>query len=144
MPDCTLMIGLYLESIANGFGWVIGNENGGYDRTILMHDHRFSGAIASAVGYTWTAWNHPQYPPIHQWIHVTAVFRQGGESYVFLNGVRSDNSVIGRNNGGYGSLWIGRPVHVSHWTDCWIKEVMVFNRAVSDEDVASYAEAFIA
>ncbi len=144
MKNCTLMIGLYLESIANNHGWVFGNEASGYDRTILMHDIRFSSAIASAVGQPWTAWNNPQSPPLRKWIHVTAVFRQGGESYVFLDGVRSDKTVIANNDEGKGDLWIGRAHHGNHWTDSWIKEVMVFDSALSDEDVESYSEAFIA
>ncbi len=142
MPECTLMIGLYLDSISNDYGWVVGNEEGGYDRTILMHDHRFGGGIASAIGYPWSPWVKP-HTPTKQWIHVTAVFRQGGESYVFVNGIKSDNSAIGKNDGGKSDLWIGRPKHGGHWTDSWIKEVKVFNTALDDSLVVNYAEDFL-
>lgn len=142
MPECTLMIGLYVERIANGFGWVFGHEEGGYDRTILIHDNRFGGGIASAIGYPWSPWMKPHIPT-KQWIHVTAVFRQGGESYVFLNGVKSDNSAIGKNDEGLGDLWIGRPRWGGHWTDSWIKEVKVFNTALDDSIIETYAEDFL-
>ena len=155
MPNCTLMIGLYLESIANSRGWVFGNEDQDYDRTILMHDSRFDGAISVALGRDandstdptsgWSAWDNPQPPPVGEWIHVTAVIRQEGESYVFLNGLKSDRTNIGKNNDGEPDLWVGRPKHLTpeHWTDAWIKEVMVFDDALSDDLVAAYSENFL-
>jgi len=144
MPDCTLTIGLYLESIANNRGWVFGHEQSGYDRTILMHDSRFGGGIASAVGRTWNPWNNPQAPPVKEWIYVTAVFRQNGESVVYLNGVKSDKSTIGRNNSGKGALAVGRPEPWGgHWVDAWIKEVNVFDTALDDQAVEQLVNVFL-
>ena len=143
MPDCTLTIGLYLESIANTQGWVFGSEQSGYDRTILMHDRRFGGGVASAVGKAWQPWFKPQSPALKEWMYITAVFRQRGESVVYVNGVRSDRSVIGTNNNGRGDLAIGRPVpHANHWTDSWIKEVHVFESALDDEAVERLTSTF--
>ncbi len=142
MPNCTLMIGIYLESIANNRGWVFGHERYGYDRTIMMHDSRSGGGISSAVGKLWQPWTSPQSPPTKEWLHVTAVFRQGGESYVYMNGVRSDNVVISNSNGGYKDIWIGRARWSDHWADSWIKEVKVFDEALSDEDVLRLSNQF--
>jgi len=145
MPHCTLMIGIHLVSIANRYGWVLGHEMlGGYDRTILMHDERFGGGIASAAGKIWQPWNKPQPPPLGKWIHVTAVFRQGKTSSVFLNGIESDKSVIATNNEGSNDIMIGHPKDYSdHWTDCWIKEVMVFDEALPNSQVVKYAKRFL-
>jgi len=142
MPECTLTVGLYLESIANNRGWVFGHEQSGYDRSIVMHDNRFGGNVASAVGKTWQPWYSNGSPPIRRWIHVTAVFRQNGESYVFLDGVKSNRSVVATNNEGLGDLWVGRPIHGGHWTDSWIKEVKVFDFALSDEQVKEQVDQF--
>lgn len=108
---------------------------------IFYLDYRFGGGIASAVGKTWNPGDNMK-TPVKEWIHVAAVFRQNGESYVFLNGERSENTVIAQNDYGLSSLWIGRPHHAGHWTDCWIKEVKVFGRALSDEDVKVLSEMF--
>ena len=144
MPHCTLTIGLYLESIANNRGWVFGHEQGGYDRTILMHDSRFGGGIASAVGKTWQPWISPQAPPVKEWIYVTAVFRQNGESVVYLNGVKSDRSVVAKNSSGKGGLAIGRPEPWGgHWVDAWIKEVNVFDSALDDDEVERLVSTFL-
>lgn len=142
MKECTLTAGLYLESIANRYGWVFGHEQSGYDRTILMHDQRFGGSIASAVGFPWKPWKNSNQPPIKKWVHVTAVFRQGGQSYVFLDGVRSDFSTTAKNGSGLGELWVGRPHHGGHWVNSWIKEVKVFDTALSDDVVKQQSKDF--
>ena len=50
MPRCTLEIWVKLAKIANNRGWLFGNEVGGFDRTILMHDSRFGGGVVLALG----------------------------------------------------------------------------------------------
>ena len=142
MPNCTLMIGIYLESIANDRGWVLGHHRYGHDRSILMHDSRFGGGIASSIGRIWQPWKRPKSPPTGEWLHITAVFRQRGESYVYLNGVRSDNKAIARNSNGFTDLWVGRSRWRGHWSDCWIKEVKVFNEALNDEEVSFQSKQF--
>ena len=49
MPRCTLEIWVKLEKIANKLGWLFLN-GAGYDRTIVMHDSRFGGGVALALG----------------------------------------------------------------------------------------------
>jgi len=142
MNECTLTAGLYLESIANRYGWVFGHEQSGYDRTILMHVDRFGGSIASAVGFPWKPWKNSNQPPMKKWVHVTAVFRQGGQSYVFLDGVRSDFSTVAKNGSGMAELWVGRPHHGGHWVNSWIKEVKVFDTALSDDFVKEQSKEF--
>jgi len=145
MPACTLMIGLYVESFANNRGWVFGHEENGYDRTILVHDDRFGGGLASAVGKTWNPWTDGSKGkvPTKQWVHLTAVFRQNGDSYVYLNGIRSDNKVTAKNNEGRNDLYVGRPEWKGHWVDSWIKEVRVFDEALTDASVVDYTEKFL-
>jgi len=151
MPDCTLMIGLYLESIANNRGWVFGHELWDWDRTILIHDSRFGG-VASAVGKTWSPWlDDKGMAPTKEWIHVTAVFRQNGSSNVYLDGIPSDNQVNAVNNEGAGDLYIGRPrfptgvvdAHPDHWVDSWIKEVKVFSRALNEDEIMQHRSKFL-
>lgn len=94
MPDCTLTIGLYLESIpSNALGWIFGHEEWTVDRTIILHDSRpgFLGpnVVTSGVGDGWMPWANDNLetdtPPTKVWFHVTAVFRQGGECAVCDN-----------------------------------------------------------
>ena len=146
MPTCSLCMWVKLASIPNARGWIVGNEETGYDRTILLHDNRFGGSVASAIGKEWRS--NLGAPPLGQWFHVVAVFRQGGESYVFLNGRRSNIASKHTKNRPLGSreeLWVGRPHHRDHFADCWIKSIAVVDYALSDEDVgAAHKGGFLA
>lgn len=126
MPDCTLTIGLYLESIPEGaLGWVFGHSKFGEgDRSIILHDPQFSenkinGVIASSPGGYWEPWSlNSGIPPTKQWFHVAAVFREGGECAVYVNGVKSNYTTIGTNQEAYPNLYIGRPRSSDyHWAD---------------------------
>lgn len=143
MPHCTLEIEIRLDSIANDRGWVLGNEEMGFDRTILMHDGRFGGGVALAVGREWESNLGRPVPPVGRWMHVCAVFRQDGPSHVFLDGRRS-NGVTARNRmaGSKTELWIGRAHPPGHYCDCWIKHVKVYDRALEDETIGKAAVNF--
>ena len=126
MPDCTLTVGLYLESIPEGaLGWVFGHSKYGEDRSIILHDPQFSknnnkGVIASGTGQAWNPWTNEitGTAPTKQWFHVAAVFRQGGECAVYVNGVKSDVTTIGNNIDAYPDLYIGRSrLYENHWAD---------------------------
>jgi len=139
--DLTMELWVKLNSIANIYGWVAGQDDGGYDRTILLHDQRYgstggTGHVASAIGTTWSSNLGP--PPLGVWIHVVAVFRQGGDSYVFLNNVKS-NVVTANNNEGRSNLYIGNyPTATGdHHADVWIRKFRVYGRALSDDEVYS-------
>ena len=134
MPTCTLEVWVKLESIANKQGWLLGNERTGYDRTILMHDSRFGGGVALAVGYAYKTSHGP--PKLHQWLHVVAIFSQGKGSYVYVDGVRSEGVVAkNRPSGAMTELWLGRPHHGNHFVDCWVRAVRVYDCALPDEAV---------
>eukprot|EP00594_Rhizosolenia_setigera_P007288 CAMPEP_0178942524 /NCGR_PEP_ID=MMETSP0789-20121207/2046_1 /TAXON_ID=3005 /ORGANISM="Rhizosolenia setigera, Strain CCMP 1694" /LENGTH=136 /DNA_ID=CAMNT_0020621951 /DNA_START=458 /DNA_END=864 /DNA_ORIENTATION=- len=136
MPDCTLTIGLYLESIPEeAYGYVLNNEEEGWDRGIALHDPREyiagKNMITSTLGdRPWKAWADDNLEtgtaPVKEWFHVTAVFRQGGECAVYVNGVKSDYTSIGNNSDGLPYLIVGRKLdRPNHWADAWIKEVKV-------------------
>jgi len=150
MPQATLTIGVYLVSIANDRGWIFTHENGGYDRGIILHDSRYGhyngqGVIASGVGYEWSPWTNAlaSKAPTGEWFHVTAVFRQNGACNVYVNGVKSSRSTTGNNHGGLADLYVGRPlVGSNHWANAWVKEVKVYNAALSDSQILEESNAF--
>ena len=86
MPDCTLVIVLYMESISmsGAKGWVLGNEEAGYDRSIIMHDSRFND-MGMALGYSNSVWETKTLPTVQKWLNIVAVFRQGKESYFYVD-----------------------------------------------------------
>ena len=59
---------------AGGPGWIIGSDDGGYDRAICLHDSRYGG-IAGPNGGTYAS--TLGFPDIGQWTHVVATFQNG-------------------------------------------------------------------
>ena len=115
MPNCTLVIAIYIQSIVAGsMGWVISS---GYDRAIVMHDSRFN----------------PTPPPVGKWIQVVVTYTQGKPSYFYVDGQKAPNSHVDQPGNGSPDLYIGRPAQYgNHWSDCWIKEVMCYNFALTE------------
>lgn len=144
MPECTLMIGIRLNSRpAVADGWCLGHYNGTVNRHIVMHDTRLGGAVGLGIGVEWQPYINPEPPSLNEWLHVAAVYVQGGRCCVYVNGVRSDNSVTGDNGEGLTDLWIGRSIHsLGHWCDCWIKHVTVIDTALTDSEVGEYSTKF--
>jgi len=142
MLDCTLSIGVYVVTIANNRGWIFGHEVSGYDRTILMHDSRFGSKPSLAVGRPWNAWGDNDVEFVGKWIHITGIFREGGDCFIYIDGIKSPFSVIGKNSGGSSDLFVGSPNNGGHQTDSWIKEVQVFDKAIGDDQVQQLSDAF--
>lgn len=128
MTDCTLTIGLFLESIeTNMYGYVLNNAKENWDRGIVLHDSRHwvpgENMITSTLGQApWRSWKDDNLKtgtaPTKQWFHVTAVFRQGKECAVYVNGVKSDNTATGSNIDGLPDLIVGRALPLdNHWAD---------------------------
>jgi len=138
MPECTIMVGLYLESIANN-AWVFGMGNGANERSILMYGDWSGGAVSLDIGGETTN----GIVPTKEWVHVAAVFRQR-ECYVYLNGivVLEYTALEYFSNEGLGDIWIGWPLYNSHF-DSWIKEVTVLNWAMTDFEVMKHSSDFL-
>jgi len=163
MPDVTLVIALRLESIPEGsMGWPLSSDNGGYDRSIVLHDPRFSpdgsvGNMGMATGDALPVWNSDELgqPPLDTWLHIVAVF--SGTVYdidpnappsfgkLYVNGMSAPITLDGLGNGeGLEYLVVGTNTFEScnHWVDAWIKQVQVFDRALDDAEVRSLTEEF--
>lgn len=141
MKYCTLTIGIYLESIQNT-GWVMSNENGNYDRGIMMHDTRLGG-MGLGLGKAHSFWTTQTLPVIGKWIYIVGVFRQGANSYLYVDDIKAPNAAIGSNDSGTPDVYLGQGLNMTdHFANCWIKEAQVFNRALDDREVDSLYSSF--
>ena len=137
MPELSMIIDFYLESIPEGSkGWLLNHDNGGYDRALVLHDERFNG-ITHGVGYpAGPVYDTYTTPETGKWIQMVVTYRQGGECAVFVSNEKAPITHEGRNNDGSSSLILGRVLkYPNHWCDCWIKGVSVYDKGLSDEEV---------
>ena len=131
MTDCTIEIWFKLLTV-NGLGWLVSTDNHGYDRGVVVHDYRFGGGVAPIPGAAYNS-GLPA-PTLNEWSHVVVVYRQGGESAAFLNGVKSNTHSPTSNGEGLTTLAVGTlPARAaSHAVDAWVKSITIWNEALSD------------
>ncbi len=144
MPECTIVIDFLLESIPkDSRGWLLNHDNGGFDRCLALHDERFNG-IGHGVGYkAESVYNEYTTPPIGEWVQMVLTYRQGGECAIFVGNDKAPVVHTGKNNKGRADLTIGRVTAFdNHWCDCWVKDISIFDVALTDEQVNELFEKF--
>jgi len=130
-PKLSLEIWVKRRSDANTREWVIGHDNGGYDRAINLHDDRYGG-VAGPTGLAPGA-SPLGYPQLSHWAHVVVTYGTNAKTY--LNGQLWDEGVA--NNGpGNPDMTIGGLTNFAgHYVDAFISQVRVYGRELSAQDV---------
>ncbi len=139
MKDCTLAIGIYLERILeDSKGWILTHDNGQFDRAVVLHDDRFNG-LGISTGQMFSVYPEKTLPETKKWIQIVATFRSGGESSLFVDGVKAPISAIGQAGEGNPDFQIGQPRDYpeNHDSDSWVRDVQIYDRALSDEEVVA-------
>ena len=106
--DLTIEIVFRLDDDFDGSktnGWIVGHDNGGYDRSLVLSDTRYGG-MGQGVGYTYGSGLST--PENGKWHHAISTFMQGqnGGSFVMING-KVGPKVTANNNDGNAQFTIG-------------------------------------
>ncbi|MFC1865049.1 LamG-like jellyroll fold domain-containing protein [Chloroflexota bacterium] len=136
LPQMTMGMLVNLRSAPNGYGWVIGHDNGGYDRSLNLHDNRYGFGVAGGTGvaphlssliklkdnlntWHWVAVSYDQ-------AALTATFYADGSTQtVYANHVSGeDDATLG-----------GLENFLGHTVDGLVDEVFMFNRVLSTEEI---------
>jgi hypothetical protein len=142
LPAVTLEIWFKRITVSNPREWILGQDNGGYDRAIALNDDRFAG-IAGPNG--WEGADHRSnvtstlgYPPVGVWTH--AVVTYGAHVIIYMNGVGCDEG-IALNGPGLPDFGIGGPnlagAYANHYVDAEISQVRVYDRVLSAAEVVA-------
>lgn len=153
MPQVTMVLGINLVSIAEGsLGWPLSTDDGGYDRSITLHDSRFLG-MGMASGDDLPVWESEDQgkAPLNEWMQVVAVFSQTGRSATsdtgtfYVNAKAAPKTIEVYNGEGRPDIVVGTNLFADcgHWTDSWIKEVQIFDTALSSDQVEALYQDFM-
>jgi hypothetical protein len=126
-PKLTIEVEFYVQQYF-GSGWIIGHDNGGYDRSLIINDGRYGG-MGQGVGSTYRSGISA--PTTDEWHLATATFEQGvsGGSFVTLDG-QSGATTTARNGEGEGSFSIGGLTNYrNHGFKGYIRKVRIFSSA---------------
>lgn len=84
-PKLSIEVWFRLAS-AKPQGWLVSHDTGGFDRSLVAHDHSFGdGASAMGVGYIYES--NAEHVEIGEWIHLVGVWEQFGECRLYKNGL---------------------------------------------------------
>ncbi len=111
--------------------WIVGHDNGGYDRSLILSDDRYGG-VGSGIGGKYTSGITS--PSVGIWHHGIATFRQGvsGESFVAIDGVLG-SKVTANNGNGKSEFTIGGLAnYANHGIKGFVKGVRVFPVSFND------------
>eukprot|EP00039_Didymoeca_costata_P025348 m.13045 g.13045 ORF g.13045 m.13045 type:complete len:781 (-) comp4778_c0_seq1:109-2451(-) len=120
--------------------WILGHDNSGYDRSIIVSDRRYGG-MGAGMGY---ATNFGLgYAPKNVWIHTVVSYDQGvrGGSFMMVNGKKS-RMLQARNNPGLNRFTIGGLEKYSrHHLVGNVMRVRIVNEALKEDEIAErYSE----
>jgi hypothetical protein len=129
-PQLTLEIWVKRRSNKNDREWILGHDNGGYDRAIALNDPRYGGVAGPNGG---VAASPLGYLPLGRWNHVVVTYGQHAKTY--LNGQLWDEGGA-NNNGGLPDFSIGGLTNfANHDVDAFISQVRVYDRELSNAEV---------
>jgi hypothetical protein len=129
-PSLSLEIWVKRLANANNREWVIGHDNGGYDRAIALHDDRYGGVAGPNGGVVASPLGYPQ---LGRWAHVVVTYGVNAKTY--LNGQLWDEGPA-HNGEGTPDMTIGGLTNFAgHYINGLISQVRVYGRELSAADV---------
>ena len=136
MPILTLAVDVYVSSIPNNRGWLFGDENGGCDRYILLHDDRVGTNQTGASCKSTNQWDSPPVK-VKAWNTIVAFYNETAKtSYIYINGVKSTMRSANHDEGN-GKLRLGSPWG-GHTTDACVAKALVYDFEFMPEQVFAF------
>jgi len=135
LPQASIEIRFRVVSKLNDLSWIVGHDNGGYDRAINIFDKRFGG-IAQPIGGTYKS--KIPYPKLNTWYHVVATFHNGKRTWLYVlgDGGLIRQQIKANNGGGLPSFSVGGlKTYGGHTVNAVISTVRVFNKVLTPAEV---------
>lgn len=145
-PEVTFGMWVRLDTIANARGWVLGHDNGGFDRSIALHDNRYGSRVAGGTGTTPHASTLIQPASnLATWICVAAAY-DGSQATFYsakLGAASQAQTVTASPGGGATQATLGglSAAFGSHTIDGRVDNVFMYDRALTQaelDDVCGY------
>jgi hypothetical protein len=128
---------VYLDAYDNSRGWAIGQDNGGYDRSISLHDDRYSSTdIKPAAGVGFTYGSTLNDVSLSAWHFVAASYAGNGLSTtVYFDG--GFQTIAGTNNSDGNPFFTvgGLSNYGNHEVDGAVDNIFIYDRALSVDEL---------
>jgi len=134
----TLTLEIWVKRVANRDNreWIIGHDNGAYDRAIALNDDRYNG-VAGIPGYVYGS--TLGFLNLGQWYHVVATY--GVNARCYLNNVVQVEGPASNGEGLPDMTIGGLKLFPGHEVDALISQVRVYDRELTAADVQARWDA---
>ena len=133
LPQMTVGMWVKLRTRANDQGWVFGHDDGGYDRSLNLHDARYGYGVAGGTGV------EPHYSPLqlslNEWHFVAAVYdRDQATATYYADGAWQ--TVYANPGSAHPTTTLGGLAQfMGHTVNGLVDEVVLFDRALTPQEL---------
>lgn len=139
-PQITIGMYVNVDSLINNRDWILGHDNGGYDRALLIFDDRFGTGFASTAGGTYTSTLTSFGSNLGSWFGIAAAFNQTTNSATIYINDLFGNSIAQTVSTSFGD---GRPNFSlgglaqfgNHTVNALADEIFIYDRALSQAEL---------
>jgi len=140
IPEMTVGMYINVDSIVNNRGWVLGHDDGGYDRALMISDNRFGSNLSAAPGGIYTSNLTNFSSNLDQWFGIAVAYDQDNSSaMVYVNDLQGNSTIQTITT----NLSSGHPVfslggqtqHTGHTVDALVDELFIYNRALNKAEL---------
>ena len=145
-PDLTMEVWWRPDEYADSTDWILGHDDGGYDRGITTYDTNFGG-LSMGIGASYTS--TVSYPDVGEWTHIVATWSSDGTATLYKNGGDSaggsqqTKSISSDSGSRYEYIGLnGLGLYSGHTVIGCFAQVQLVNRAVTADEAADLYAAF--
>jgi len=139
LPQMTMGMFIKLKTVVNTRGWVIGHDNGGYDRSLILHDYRYGYGLAAGVGHTYGSALPQLRHDIDQWSFIAVSYDQASNTAtIYLNDLDGQSlvqTVNTSNDAGNPTTTLGGLGFGGHGVHGLVDEVFIYDRTMTQEEL---------
>lgn len=139
-PRMTMGMYINVQSITNTRGWVMGQDNGGYDRALMISDDRFGSGLSAGVGHTYASSLTNLGNNLDEWYGIAVAYDQTTASAtVYINDLlgNSQTQVISTSlgNGLSNATFGGLQMFGGHGVNALVDDVFIYDRTLSQAEL---------
>ncbi len=140
LPQMTMGMLINVDSIQNNRDWIMGHDNGGYDRALIINDNRFGFGLAAGVGHTYAS-SLPQFRNnLNTWFGIAVSYDQATAlATIYINDLLGNSSIqtvsttLGTGNPNF--TLGGLELFGSHTVDALVDDVFIYDRSLSQQEL---------
>lgn len=133
-PTLSIELWVKMDNAINNRGWILGHDNGGFDRSVIITDDRYGG-VAFGTGSSYASTLGVMEKNV--WTHIVGTFQNGRQMTMYRDYTKQQVVAV-NNNEGESTMTLGGLQNFPGQTvDAWIGELRIYDFVLSSQQVQS-------